>query len=451
MKTVTSIAIIALAGATFYIAMPRTHAELRPSPVPHAAYRSEQAMEEVRFNEMRVQNDPGGAIGWRQLASAYLAAGRERDSAELASKAESAAMHSLNIRKSRNAGAAIVLADAYLEQHRFADAKEACQKALALEPNADAALRTMADIHFELGEYAQASQLLSAHPEWKQDPAGLALMARNSELNGHVEEAQDLLAKAVDLAESNYEMPAKTVSWFHVKFADLQARYGKFSQASTNYQAALNLMPNNWKALAGSARMAFSEGKWSETIAQGEKLNTIAPMSDVVGYMEVSASKLNQKEKSEQYRNQVETMNRSTIQAGTGPHPSSSKGHTHDRMFCFYLADQNRMLDLAQHAATHELASRKDIYTYDMYGWVTYKWALSRNSRPDMVEAHQALQKAVATGTQDPRILYHAGVIAMELGDKTLARTLLKKALDVSPNFDIQMVEDAQHRIAKLP
>ncbi len=448
MKAATSFAILALSGVVLWAVYPHAQATTKPQPVPHTPYRAELAMEEVRFNEMRVKNDPQGAIGVRQLASAYLTYAREHDSAEYAIKAEAAAKQSLSIRRVGNAGAAIVWADALLEQHRFSEAKSACEEALKIDPHADSALRTMADISFELGEYDAATSFVTSHPELVKDPSGLALLARQSEIHGHLDEAQSYLQQAVDQAESKYELPATTVSWFHVKLGDFLARNGKLEESQRQYETALTLVPTSWKGLAGASRLAALQGNWAGVLEYGQRLNQVAPMTDVVGLMQDAATNLGRPEDAKRFEKQIEAMNASTISAGTGPHPNNQKGHTHDRMFCLYLANHGKMLDLAQHAATHDLAARKDIYAYDTYGWVTYLWAKSRGDRASMVEANQALDKALATDSKDAWLHYHKGVVEDALGHKDAARTHLWEALKLNPNFGVHEVADAKKILA---
>ena len=420
MKALAYLAFLAVGIAVIVRAIPHAQAAPKLLPVEHRAYDAQLTSDEVTFHLARVKRDPKGAIGWRQLASAYLAEAREKDSNALAVKAQEAAEQSLALRRLRNASAAIVLADAFLEQHRFEDARLACEEALRLEPGADAAQRTMADINFELGRYEEAVKLLSANPEWAKDPSGIVLMARRSELYGHPQEAESLFQQAVDLAESDYEMPATTVSWFHIKLADLQTRYGQDIKAEVHYKTALELYPASWKALAGMARLKAVQQDWTGVLSYGEALNKLAPMTDVVGLMEDAARALGKNNAADMYASQVIKLNQSTINSGMKPHSDSQmkKGHTHDRMFSMYLADHGNMLDLAQHAVTHELASRKDIYAYDNYAWVTFKWALSRKSRADMIEAKQAIDRALMTGIKDPKILEHARQIEIGLATK---------------------------------
>ena len=172
----------------------------------------------------RVKRDPGGAIGWRQLASAYLLAGRQTDSQDLAKKSEEAAKKSLSIRTMRNAGAPVILSEALLEQHRFHDALAACQKSLEIEPGNDFAERTITDIYFEIGRYDEARKMIGKHPEWSEDPGGLAILARQQELTGRSDIAMVSLKKAIVLADGQSDVSATTLSWFYIKYGDLLAR-----------------------------------------------------------------------------------------------------------------------------------------------------------------------------------------------------------------------------------
>ena len=452
MKTFAYLAFIAVGIGVVVCNIPRAQATNRPTPVDHGTYDAKLTTEEVAFNLGRVQRDPGGAIGWRQLASAYLAAGREHDSQTLAKKAQAAAEQSLKLRKSRNAGAAIILSNAYLEQHRFVEAEAACKEALRLEPGADAAERQMADIDFELGKYAEANKIIAAHTDLKDDPSGLTLLARKSELYGQVDEANSELQRAVDLAESDYEYSAPTVAWFHIKYGDFLARNGKLPAAEAQYQHGLKEYPNSWHGLAGMARLKAMQKEWDGVLTYGSELNKIAPMTDVVGLMEDAARAKGDNASADQYKTMLLKMNQSTIDAGLKPHTEAQMkaGHTHDRMFSTYLADHGLMLDLAQHAATHELAGRKDIYAYDNYAWVTFKWAQAKNSKPDMVEAKQAIDRALSTGVKDAKILYHAGVISLALGQKDEAKKDLQNALALDSSFGANQVEDAKAKLAGL-
>jgi predicted Zn-dependent protease len=81
-------------------------------------------------------------------------------------------------------------------------------------------------------------------------------------------------------------------------------------------------------------------------------------------------------------------------------------------------------------AAEAELATRRDVYGYDVVAWARFK-----EGRVD--EARQAMAGALAQGTQDALLLYHAGMIERAAGNLSAARAYLRRALAVSPYFDV--------------
>ncbi len=456
MKPTLYILAIVVLLTVIFRTIPRADASPASIPVGHRAYDPNLAMQEVEFNLGRVKRDPKGAIGWRQLASAYLVASREKDSSELAQRAEEAAKKSLELRSHRNSSAAVVLSEALLEQHRFADALAACEQSLEIEPKNDFAERTLTDIYFEVGRYEDARKLVGEHPEWSKDPSGLALVARQFELTGHPEEAIISLANAVKLAESQSFLPATTVSWFYVKHGDILARHGQLEKAETEYATAQKLNPGSWKVLASLARLKAMQQDHAGVILYGEKLNAIAPMTDVVGLMADASKALGNKAGAEKYSAQVLKMNQSTIDAGTEPESEldTKRGHTHDRMFSNYLADHDLLLPLAQHAATHDLANRKDVYAYDAYAWATYKLAISVSKATDSnylkLEAKQSIAKALALGTKDSKMYFHAGMIELSLSHKSVAKSHFQEALRINPNFNPAQADEARKELSKL-
>ncbi len=58
-----------------------------------------------------------------------------------------------------------------------------------------------------------------------------------------------------------------------------------------------------------------------------------------------------------------------------------------------------------------ELETRKDIGGYDAYAWCLYRAGRAR-------DAVEPMAKALATGTIDPVLEFHAGAIARAAGDR---------------------------------
>jgi Flp pilus assembly protein TadD len=79
--------------------------------------------------------------------------------------------------------------------------------------------------------------------------------------------------------------------------------------------------------------------------------------------------------------------------------------------------------------ARDELARRTDVYGHDALAW-----ALLADG--DAAAARAESDLALALGTRDARLLYHAGMISAALGDDDRARDELRAALDLNPHFD---------------
>ena len=93
--------------------------------------------------------------------------------------------------------------------------------------------------------------------------------------------------------------------------------------------------------------------------------------------------------------------------------------------------------------ARSERSSRKDIYTADLLAWCRYK-------KGQHAEAKAAMDEALRLGTRDPRLLFHAGLIADTLGDRAACAKYLRQALAINPTFDVLQAEAAKRVLARI-
>jgi tetratricopeptide (TPR) repeat protein len=90
-----------------------------------------------------------------------------------------------------------------------------------------------------------------------------------------------------------------------------------------------------------------------------------------------------------------------------------------------------------------EIQTRRDIYGYDLLAWALHKSGDDR-------EAARAMQSALALGTRDAMLLYHAGMIAFAQGDRPQAREYLNQALQVNRYWDPFQPAQARAVLASL-
>jgi tetratricopeptide (TPR) repeat protein len=114
-----------------------------------------------------------------------------------------------------------------------------------------------------------------------------------------------------------------------------------------------------------------------------------------------------------------------TMEVAAGQQPGA-----YHRAWSLFLLDHGRQVPQVLAAARAELAGgRRDVYGYDLLAW-----ALHKDGRA--AEARAAMAGALAQGTQDATLLYHAGMIERAAGNAAAARDYLRRALAVSPVFD---------------
>ena len=89
-----------------------------------------------------------------------------------------------------------------------------------------------------------------------------------------------------------------------------------------------------------------------------------------------------------------------------------------------------------------EMKTRRDIYQHDALAWVLYQ-------SKQYADARQASDKALELNTPEPAFHYHAGMIALALGDRDGSRKHLERALALNPNFDPKQAALARSALAQ--
>jgi Flp pilus assembly protein TadD len=124
-------------------------------------------------------------------------------------------------------------------------------------------------------------------------------------------------------------------------------------------------------------------------------------------------------------------------------HLAAINQQVYNRQIVLFSVNHDRDLAAALTLATQELAVRKDIYGYDAYAW-----ALLANGRAG--DADAAMQHALALGTRDALLWYHAGVIAAAMGDTSRAKTFLQEAVSLPGALDPLAASRASAALAGL-
>lgn len=313
--------------------------------------------------------------------------------------------------------------------HRFVDARDQAAAILLDTPADPTALATLGDASLELGDLSAARGAYDQLSLFGDSAAALVRRGHLAFIVGRTAEAVDAARAAVGAAKAE-GATGSAMAWYHFQLGERLIATGDRTGAADAYARALNADPRSHLARWGLGRVAAAEGRLSDAIAQLDEAIATVPLPD---FLARRADLLRLRADAGDARREAD--DRATVLAIA--RLAGSAANVYDRTLSIYLAgsgdDPVRALSLAQ----AEIRIRKDVYGYDALAW-----ALLANNRP--VEAEAAISAALAVGTRDAKLLYHAGMIALALGDEGRARGLLAEALDLDASFDPLLAANAR-------
>jgi len=355
--------------------------------VPAVAHRDA----DITFFERRVAADPIGAADRARLAALYLQRGRETGDFGDYRRAERLARRSLALRVAHNANTYGTLTAALLAQHRFVEARAAARALTAQEPGVPRHQAGLAEIDLELGRYGEARALFDSMWPARHDLAVATRLARWAELTGRTDLARRLLEQALTDARGRADLPAEQLAWFHLRVGDLALRHGRLEDAGWALRAGLAVRPGDYRLLAALARLEAARGRWRRAVAYGEDAIAAVPDPATFGLISDAYQALGDSGAAAQYAHAMEVA------------VAGQPGQWH-RAWSLFLLDHDRRVPEVLAKAREELATRHDIYGYDLVAWALHKEHRDREARAAMV-------RALALGTDDPQLRAHAAAI----------------------------------------
>jgi tetratricopeptide (TPR) repeat protein len=352
------------------------------------------------------------------LAQLYLQRGRATGDAATYAQAQAALQRALTLAPA-DLSAKTLLASCLATMHDFAGALATGQSVLRALPGDPPALAVVGDAELETGQYQQAgstyAQLAQAAPG---SAAVLSRRARLTWLNGDITGARTIAAQATAAALDAGAF-GTGLAFYPAFQGQLELEQGRYTEAADFYQQALQAAPGWHVALAGLGKAKAAQGDLAGATALLRRAVDVVPQPDYLAALgDVLAASGDQRGARAQY---------DTV-ALTGTLARLNR-QLYNRQLVLFDADHRRDLAAAVRLAQAEIAVRRDVY-----GWDALSWALLAAGRP--ADAGAASDRALSLGTHDPRMLYHAGMVAAAQGDRARARSLLSTALTISPRFD---------------
>jgi len=376
------------------------------------------------------------------LGASYIQKGRETADLTYYELAKEALNKSLDL-VSNDPGAASAkthMAVVAMAEHQFEEALSWAQAALALGSGDPSPWAVVGDALTDLGEYERAGEAYARlrdplHPE---NESNALAYERNSRvaflefLKGDTSGAVPLMRAAITVAMTLH-LPAENVAWSQYQLGEICFKSGDLTGAEQAYRAGLAIDPHSYRNLTGLGEVRVAQGKYSDAIALYQKAIAVVPYPAFAAalydlYLQVG--------RPDDARKQLELIEF-----------ISTLNPINDRLFyrelALFYADHDLKLTASVKLAEKELEVRHDIYTWDILAWVLFKHGSVR-------EAAEAMDNALALGTGDALLDFHAGMIEFALGRSERAQMLFQRALTLNPQFHLIYARQARQRLAQV-
>ena len=395
----------------------------------------DQARADVTFWAARLTAAPGDIVAGVQLAQADLADARLTGDVTAYLRAEAAVDAALKAQPGY-APAMAMRASILVSLHQFPAARDLATTILARVPGDPTALGVLGDASLELGDLSTAA---ASYHELVAVSDGSAAQVRLGRLDLITGDPTGAIAAdqtaAADAADEG--LVGTPLGFYDVTLGDALLATGDEVGARAAYEAGLAARTDLPAALVGIARIDAFHGRLDAAITGMDTAIAAIPLPDWLA----------RRSDLEALRNGTGdaarvASDRATI--GAIAQLAGSAGYLYDRTTSLYLSDHGLDPARAVKLTTDELATRKDVYGYDALAW-----ALLNAGRPS--EADAPMHTALAANTADPRLWYHAGLIAAANGRTDEAKTNLDRALALGPALDTLSRSRAEAMLATLP
>jgi tetratricopeptide (TPR) repeat protein len=353
---------------------------------------------DIRQRQDQARNGANTDSALERLGWLFVTKARETFDPGFYKLAEQCAL-ALETKRPHSADALLLRGHALQSQHRFTEA-EAIARELVKQRGLAFDHGLLGDVLVDLGCVEEAARAYQTMLDLRPDPHGYARAAHIRWLKGDVMGAVELMRMAARGVPAN---DAESTAWMHTQLARYawQAQLG--NEAERSLAAALEVRSTYPPALLLQGRMLIAANKASDAI---EPLGAAAMRNPLPEYFWVLSEALRATGRESEARDIEAKLARS---AGSDPRTTS-----------LYLATRGEQTRFALSLAQKELGERGDIFTHDAVAW-----ALAANGRYDDAREHMA--QALAQGTRDPRLVFHAAVIAARSGQREEARELASR------------------------
>jgi tetratricopeptide (TPR) repeat protein len=287
----------------------------------------------------------------------------------------------------------------------------------------------LAEARAALGDYKQAEE--SAQWMMNLRPGNLPAYLTGAALRqdwGDIDGALEFLSKAL---QQTPPFETEETAWILTRMASLLRQSGRLDGAEASLEKALKAFPDYYLSLEELAEVRLAQHRYPEAIELLEKRNRSfpSPSSQLLAARAfehagrpADAAKM-YAEFEREARAQIALSDNANVELIT------------------YYADQAHQPQEALRIARLEMENRHDVSTLDAYAWALY-------ANSQYADAGQQIEKALAVGTRDATLYYHAGAIEAASGKRPEADRYLQQSLDLNPASEVS--EAARRAVTQM-
>ena len=385
------------------LAMAPPGAGTEPYVAPDTASATEKEIAK-QFATVRQYPDTVGA--YVLLGQAYLQRVREVGDPSDYERAQ-AAFEEARSREPGNADSLIGLGLLALARHEFATALSLGEQAAVLAPRSAGALGVVVDALTELGRYDEAVIKTQQMVDMRPDLGSLSRVAYQRELHGDTDGAIEAMARAFDASPGT---ATENREYIRVLIGDLHLLKGDVATAEQVYRASLAASPGFVWALAGLGRVHSFNGDFADAIASYEEAVAGLPAPELfIALGEAQEAAGLAAEAADTYE-----------VVGAQQQLLAANGVNVDLELAIFEANHGTP-GAAVELARQAYESQPNVKAADALAWALHMAGRSAEAQPFATEA-------VRLGGAHGRPLYHAGVIALAIGDSSGGRAYLERA-----------------------
>jgi tetratricopeptide (TPR) repeat protein len=285
--------------------------------------------------------------------------------------------------------------------HKFKEA-EALARALVTKRGQPFDYALLGDVLMEQGRLADAADAYQHMMDLQPSPQAYSRAAHLRWLKGDLAGAIELMRMAANSDDSRNPEPT---AWANVRLALYELQAGDTNKARQFAELALALQNDYAPALLAKGRILLAQNRPAEA---ADALTRAAALNPLPEYEWVLSEALRAADRNEQALAVEAKLKR----RGANDDP---------RTYSLFLSTRGEDAGAALRLATRELDTRQDVFTFDALAWASL-------AAGNIADARTAMGRALAEGTQDARLFYHAAVIAAAAGQPDEAQSWKQKA-----------------------